>query len=128
MIIDSWAIVSILLREPEHARLIDVLVGDPRPAVSSATLTETGIVLSARMKEDARGLLARFLREAGIDVVPFGESHYSAAVDAWLRFGKGRHPAALNFGDCQSYATASLAGEPLLCVGDDFPKTDLELA
>jgi len=127
VIIDTSAIVSILLREPEHARLIDLLVGDPRPAVSSATLTETGIVLSARMKEDARGLLARFLREAGIDIVPFGESHYSAAVDAWLRFGKGRHPAALNFGDCMSYATASLAGEPLLCVGDDFPKTDLVL-
>jgi len=128
VIIDTSAIVSILLKESEHARLFDLLVGDPRPAASSATLVETGIVLSARLKEDARGLVARFLREAGIDVVPFGESHYSAAVDAWLRFGKGRHPAALNFGDCLSYATASLAGEPLLCVGDDFRKTDLVLA
>ena len=128
MIIDTSAIVAVLLKEPEHERLFELLVGDPRPAVSSATLVETGIVLSARLKEDARGLLARFHREAGIDIVPFGESHYSAAVDAWLRFGKGRHPAALNFGDCLSYATASLAGEPLLCVGDDFPKTDLELA
>ena len=128
MIIDTSAIVSILLKEPEHAHLVDLLVVDPRPAVSSATLVETGIVLSARLNEDARGLLARFLREAGIDVVPFGEAHYSAAVDAWLRFGKGRHPAALNFSDCLSYATASLAGEPLLCVGDDFRKTDLELA
>jgi ribonuclease VapC len=128
VIIDTSAIVSILLKEPEHERLVDLLVGDLRPAVSSATLTETGIVLSARMKEDARGLLARFLREAEIDVVPFGESHYSAAVDAWLRFGKGRHPAALNFGDCLSYATASLAGEPLLCVGEDFRRTDLALA
>ena len=128
MIIDTSAIVSILLKEPEHPQLVDLLVGDPRPAVSSATLVETGIVLSARLNEDARGLLARFLREAGIDVVPFGEAHYSAAVDAWLRFGKGRHPAALNFGDCLSYATASLAGKSLLCVGDDFRKTDLELA
>jgi len=128
VIIDTSAIVSILLKEPENERLIERLVGDPRPAVSSATLTETGIVLSARLKEDARGLLARFLREAEIDVVPFGESHYSAAVDAWLRFGKGRHPAALNFGDCMSYATAALAGESLLCVGEDFAKTDLVLA
>ena len=128
MIIDTSAIVAILFREPEYERLVDLLVLDPRPAVSTATLTETGIVLSARLKEDARGLLARFLREAGIDVVPFGESHYSAAVDAWLRFGKGRHPAALNFGDCLSYATAGLAGEKLLCVGEDFSKTDLELA
>jgi len=128
VIIDTSAIVAVLFKEPEHERLFELLVGDPRPAVSSATLTETGIVLSARLKDDARGLLARFLREAGIVVVPFGESHYSAAVDAWLRFGKGRHPAALNFGDCMTYATASLAGEPLLCVGDDFRKTDLELA
>ena len=128
MIIDTSAILSILLKELEHERVVDLLVKDSRPAVSSATLTEAGIVLSARLKEDARGLLARFIREAGIEVIPFGESHYSAAVDAWLRFGKGRHPAALNFGDCMSFATASLAGEPLLCVGDDFPKTDLVLA
>ena len=128
MIIDTSAIVAVLLKEPENARLFNLLVADPRPAVSSVTLVETGVVLSARLKKDARGLIARFIREAGIDVVPFGESHYSAAVDAWLRFGKGRHPAALNFGDCLSYATASLAGEPLLCVGDDFRKTDLELA
>ena len=128
MIIDTSAMVSILLKEPDHERLFDLLVHDPRPAVSSATLTETGIVLSARLKDDARGVLARFLHEAGIETVPFGESHYFAAVDAWLRFGKGRHPAALNFGDCLSYATASLAGEPLLCVGEDFTKTDLELA
>ncbi len=128
MIIDTSAIVSILLKEPDNDRLLELLVGDPRPAVSSAALTETGIVLSSRLQEDARGLLARFLREAGIDVVPFGESHYSAAVDAWLTFGKGRHPAALNFGDCMSYATASLAGEPLLCIGEDFAKTDLDLA
>lgn len=128
MIVDTSAIVSILFKEPDHQRLIDGLVSDPRPAVSAATLTEAGIVLSARLNEDARGILARFLREAGIEVIPFGECHFSAAVDAWLRFGRGRHPAALNFGDCLSYATASLAGEPLLCVGDDFPKTDIVLA
>jgi len=128
VIIDTSAIVSILFKEPDHERLVDSLVSDPRPAVSAATLTEAGIVLSARMNQDARGLLARFLREAGIEVIPFGESHFSAAVDAWLRFGKGRHPAALNFGDCMSYATASVASEPLLCVGDDFANTDLDLA
>lgn len=128
MIVDTSAIVSISFSEPGHQRLVDLLVADQRPAVSAATLTEAAIVLSARLKDDARGLLARFIREAGVEVIPFGESHYSAAVDAWLRFGKGRHPAALNFGDCLSYATASLAGEPLLCVGEDFPKTDLVLA
>ena len=128
MILDTSAIGAILLKEPEHQRLVDLLADDPRPAVGTPTLTETAIVLSARLGEDARGLLARFLQEAGISMVPFGESHYTAAADAWLRFGKGRHPAALNFGDCLSYATAQLAGEPLLFVGADFSKTDLSPA
>ena len=84
--------------------------------------------MSARLRRDGRGALARLLQEAGIVVVPFGEAHYGTAVDAWLRFGKGRHPAALNFGDCLSYAVAKLSDRPLLCVGDDFTKTDLALA
>lgn len=94
------------------------------------TLTETAIVLSARLKHDARGILARFLMEGLIATVPFGDAHFAAAVEAWLQYGKGRHRASLNFGDCLSYAyaTAALAGEPLLCVGDDFPHTDLSLA
>ena len=73
-------------------------------------------------------MLSRFVTEASIVVVPFGDAHYSTAVDAWLRFGKGRHPASLNFGDCLSYAMAKVAERPLLCTGDDFVKTDLELA
>lgn len=60
--------------------------------------------------------------------MPFGEAHCAAAVDAWLQFGKGRHPAALNLGDCLAYAAARVGGQPLLCVGEDFPRTDLELA
>ena len=76
----------------------------------------------------ARALLSRFLSEASAVVVPFGESHYSAALDAWLRFGKGRHTAALNFGDCLSYAVARLAGEPPLYVGEDFGLTDVARA
>jgi len=60
--------------------------------------------------------------------VPFGEMHYGTAVEAWLRFGKGRHPASLNFGNCMTYATARLAGQPLLCTARDFSRTDLELA
>lgn len=71
-------------------------------AIGTATFTETAIVLSARLQSDARSLLARFLSEASIAIVPFGESHYSAAVDAYLRYGKGEHPAALDLGDCLS--------------------------
>lgn len=125
MILDTSAVIGVLLKEPGHEELARAVATDPSPAIGAATLTETAIVLSARLRGDARPLLARFLTEASVAVVPFGESHYGAAVDAWLRFGKGRHAAALNFGDCLSYAVARLAGEPLLYVGDDFAKTDI---
>jgi ribonuclease VapC len=128
MIIDTSAIVALLVKEPGFEELLDKLADDPNPAVNSATLAETGIVMSARIGDDARGMLARFIQEGGIEVLPFGDAHYSAAVDAWLRYGKGRHPASLNFGDCLTYAAATLSGEPLLCVGSDFAQTDLELA
>ncbi len=73
-------------------------------------------------------MLARFLDEAQITVVPFTDRHFGLAVNAWIKYGKGRHPAALNFGDCLAYATARQSGLPLLCLGDDFPQTDLDLA
>ena len=80
------------------------------------------------MKRDARPALSRLVQAAALTIVPFAEDHWRTAVEAYLRFGKGRHAAGLNFGDCLTYATAKLAGQPLLCVGDDFSKTDLELA
>ena len=128
MIIDTSAIVALLVKEPGFEELLEKLAGDQNPAVNAATLTEAGIVMSARIGDDARGLLARFIQEGGIEILPFGDAHYSAAIDAWLRYGKGRHPASLNFGDCLAYAAATLSGEPLLCVGNDFSQTDLELA
>ena len=128
MILDTSAVVALFLREPGHERLHAALAKASQPGIGAATLAEAAIVLSSRLQEDARPLLARFLTEAGVVVVPFDETHYAAAVGAWLRFGKGRHPAQLNFGDCLTYAVAKLAGEPLLCVGEDFPKTDLPLA
>ena len=75
-----------------------------------------------------KALLARFLQEAEIEVVALGAAHWTVAADAYLTYGKGRHHAGLNFGDCMTYAVAKLAGEPLLCLGDDFPATDLEVA
>ena len=128
MIVDSSAIVAIVLAEPGCDALVDKLGSAEHAGIGAPTLAETAIVLSARLGRDARSLLTRLLDEASIEVVSFGEAHYRAAVEAWLRFGKGRHPAALNFGDCMSYATASLAGQPLLCTGDDFGRTDLQLA
>jgi ribonuclease VapC len=128
VILDTSAVVAIVFREPGFEDLLAKLEAEDAPAIGAPTLAEAAIVLSARLRRDARGLLARFLHEAGVAVVPFGEAHYPAAVEAWLRFGRGRHPAALNFGDCMAYATARLAARSLLCVGDDFARTDLELA
>ncbi len=128
MILDTSAIVAILFREPGWETLLDKLAAATGPAAGAPTLTETAIVVSARIKRDSRALIARFLMEGSIGAVPFGDEHYGAAVDAWLRFGKGRHRAALNFGDCMAYATAKLADQPLLCVGDEFSHTDLRLA
>lgn len=126
MIVDSSALVAVILGEPGHERLLDAL-GVHDAGVSAATLAETGIVLAARLGIAGRTLLARFVEESGMEVVPFSDRHWGVAAEAFLRFGKGRHPARLNFGDCLTYATARLAGEPLLCVGDDFSRTDLEL-
>lgn len=127
MILDSSAIVALFFKEPGYESLQHKLVDAEVLAISAATLVETAIVLSARLKTDARGSLARFIEENGVIVIPFTEGHYGIAVTAWLKYGKGRHPAALNFGDCLAYATAKAAEMPLLCVGDDFPQTDLML-
>ncbi|MCA9868136.1 MAG: type II toxin-antitoxin system VapC family toxin [Anaerolineae bacterium] len=128
MILDSSAIVTIFLKAPGHDLVRHKIVEAQVIGVGAATLVETAIVLSARLNRDMRGSLARFIEENQIITIPFTEGHYSIAVTAWLKYGKGRHPAALNFGDCLSYATARAAEIPLLCVGDDFPQTDLALA
>jgi len=90
MILNTSAIVAILFREPGCDVLLDKLAGAPSPAVGVPTLTEAAIVVSARIKRDARTLIARFLMEGSIATVPFGEDHYGAAIEAWLRYGKGR--------------------------------------
>ncbi len=128
MILDSSALVSVLLREPGWQALLARIAADETAAVGAPTLAETGLVLTARLGRDARRLLSAFVREAGIAVIPFVEEHARVAVEAYARYGKGRHPAALNFGDCMTYAVARLAGQPILCVGDDFPRTDLPIA
>lgn len=128
MILDSSAIVAMLLREPESDQLIEKVTLAQAVGVGAPTLAEAAIVLSARLGQDCRGLLSRFLEESGAVVIPFDRPHYVASADAWLRYGRGRHPAALNFGDCLSYAVAQVAQQPLLCTGGDFPQTDLELA
>ena len=128
MILDSSAVVAIFLREPGWRALFERLATADLTGIGTPTLVETGIVLSARLQRDAAPLLARFLQEFEIDSIAFDEAHWREAVRAFLRFGKGRHAAGLNFGDCMSYATARVAGQGLLFVGDDFPLTDIKRA
>ncbi|HYW12475.1 MAG TPA: type II toxin-antitoxin system VapC family toxin [Longimicrobium sp.] len=128
MIVDSSAVVAILLQEPGHEELVAKLATAPSAAIGAPTLTECGMVLTARLGTRGRVLLDAFLARFGLVEVPFGERHWRIALDAFETFGKGRHPASLNFGDCMSYSVARLANRPLLCIGNDFPRTDLPLA
>jgi ribonuclease VapC len=128
VILDSSAVLAILFREAGFETLFEKLAADANPGIGAPTLAETGIVLVARLGNATRGRLTSFLAQSDVAIVPFGEAHWRSAIDAFQRFGKGRHPAGLNFGDCMSYATARLADQPLLCAGAEFAKTDLRLA
>lgn len=126
MIVDTSAMVAIVLREPDHEAVLATLTRPGTPAgMGTPTIAELGIVLSARLGSDARRLVADLLQQFEIAEVHFTETHWRAAVDAFWRYGRGRHRAALNFGDCLSYAVAHVAGEALLFVGDEFAATDL---
>ena len=127
MILDSSAFLAIIFQEPGFGDLLEELENSDALASGTPTLAETGIVLHARLGSDAYGLLERILDELNIQEIPFGEVHWREAVDAFRMFGKGRHPAGLNFGDCMTYAVAKLAGESLMFVGEDFGRTDLEV-
>jgi len=126
MIVDSSALLAVVFREPGFETIIARMTSAEVLLVGTPTLAETGIVLHARLSERSHGLLERLLDEFQIEEISFGEIHWREALDAFRRFGKGRHPAALNFGECLTYASARLSGEPLLYVGDDYSKTDLE--
>jgi ribonuclease VapC len=117
-----------LLREPGFEPVFQKLAAAGTIGVGTPTLAETGIVLRARLGRDPIGILGRFLQKFEIVTVPFGEEHWREAVEAYGTFGRGRHAASLNFGDCMTYAVAKLAAEPLLFVGRDFSRIDVEIA
>jgi ribonuclease VapC len=128
MVVDSSALISILLEERGHESLLEKAGRTEVVFVGAPTALETAMVLSARFRQDSRPLLAGFLRRMNAEIIDFSGDHYEAALSAFLRFGKGRHPAALNFGDCMSYALASVSGLPLLYAGTDFSRTDIQSA
>jgi len=128
VILDTSAIVAVATEEPDCLELIDKLNDAPTLGIGAPTLVESALVLRFRLAREPRAFLERFLSDWSVTIVPFGDDHWKAAANAHTRYGRGRHKAALNFGDCLSYATAKLADMPLVCTGADFAKTDLVIA
>ena len=127
MVIDTSAIIAILINEPAADRLVAAIEGDRTRLVSAATVVEASLVVLGRYGEAGDPQLDRLLRSIDAEVESIDEEQVALARDAALRFGRGRHAAALNYGDCFSYALAVARSEPLLFAGDDFAKTDVEV-
>lgn len=124
IVADTSALVAVVLGEPDAERFLAELMRRP-VLLSSVSAVEAAIVVEARQGPDAARDLELLIDATVTRLVSVDDDHARAAVAAWRRFGTGRHPAALNFGDCFAYATARLAGAPLLFKGDDFGQTDL---
>jgi ribonuclease VapC len=125
MVIDTSALAAIFFAEPERQAFLNSILAATSRLVSAATVLETGIVLEARQGEAAGREFDLFVVRAALQVVPVDAEQADLARSAWRKFGKGRHPAGLNFGDCFSYALAKLTGEPLLAKGTGFGLTDI---
>lgn len=128
MTVDSSALLAILFSEAGALDLVDTILEADVVRVGTPTLAETAIVLSSRRGKPSAQAVEELVEELGITVVPFGAAEWQAAAEAYDRFGRGRHPAALNFGDCMAFAVARTAGDSLLFVGNDFTKTDIPRA
>ena len=128
MIVDTSAVLAILFHESDAERYARAITMASPRRMSVATLLETTIVLESRSGAAAGHELDAFLEEAAIELEPVTPAHAQAARRAWRRFGKGNHPAGLNFGDCFAYALAEATWEPLLFKGQDFELTDIEVA
>jgi ribonuclease VapC len=128
LILDSSAVVAVIREEKGRDRLIERIEAASEVAIGAPTAFECVIVLVRRYGVVGRLMLARFLQQNRVITVPFEERHWDIAADAYSRYGKGRHPARLNYGDCMTYATAKVAGLPLLFVGEDFAQTDVAVA
>jgi ribonuclease VapC len=128
MVIDTSAVFAILEGESEQRRFREAIEAADSRRMSVATFVEASIVADRRRGAEGLRDLDRLVARASIEIVPLDSEQGQAARDAFSRFGKGRHRAALNYGDCFSYALAATLGEPLLCKGDDFIHTDILVA
>jgi ribonuclease VapC len=127
MVIDTSALMAILQQEPEAANYANAIQRDAVRLVSAVSALEASIVVESRKGPNGGRDLDLLLHRAHIEVVAFSSEQYEIARAACRRYGKGRHPAALNLGDCCSYALAKVSGEPLLAKGEDFRATDIRM-
>lgn len=128
IVVDTSAVIAALTGEPERARINATLARSNASLMSAGTYLECAIVLVARHGDDGVHDLRLYLHEAGVEIVPVDRDLADAALRGWARYGRGRHPAALNFGDCFAYALATSRDAPLLFTGDDFGHTDVRVA
>ena len=125
MVLDTSAVAAILFRETEAPAIAASIEGDPVRLVSAVNWIESQIVLNGRFGPQGGTMADSLFRELRIEVVPLDAVHAQTALSAWQRYGKGRHPAGLNLGDCCAYATAILKNQKLLFKGKDFSATDV---
>ncbi len=127
MVVDTSALLAIFLAEPERKSFLESILQAETRMISAATVLETGIVLEARRGEPAGREFDLFVVRANLQIVSVDSEQAEIARSAWRKYGKGQHPAGLNFGDCFAYALAKASGEPLLAKGNDFALTDIEV-
>ena len=128
MIVDSSALLGIAFKEPGWWLVLDRITAGAYVGIGTPTLAETGALLGARLGRDAEGLVDRMRYEFDLIEIEFGDRHWRETLSAYWRFGRGRHEAGLDLGDCFSYAVARLAHEPLLYLGGGFSLTDIRAA
>ena len=127
MVIDSSVLLAILLAEPERSHFVDLITEASVRLLSAANALETAIVSESRLNTVGGHELDILIQKAAIEIVSVDSEQFSVARQAWRKYGKGRHPAGLNFGDCFAYALSKVSSEPLLAKGTDFQKTDLQI-
>jgi ribonuclease VapC len=125
MVVDASALIAILLLEPEAERFARAIVEARTRLLSAASLLEAGIVIEGRLGPMAGGDLDEFLADVGLEIEPVTAHQVGIARRAYRTYGRGNHPAGLNFGDCFAYALAKATGLPLLFKGSDFAQTDI---
>jgi len=125
LVVDTAAAVAVILGEPGGDELTAYLQDALDRLMPAATRVELGIVIEARLWPGGQDIVDRFLRDARIEIVPVDAELAARAMSGWRRYGKGRHRAGLNFGDCFTYALAEQTGHPVLCTGDNFAATDV---